>query len=61
MTVERLGTTGFNGSKSKTHLKEHVIDDISYSQDFIVCRCSWKGKTTEFVAHRKELGLPRRR
>jgi hypothetical protein len=62
MTVERrLGSTGFNGSKAKHHLKAHVIDDISYSEDYIVCSCAWRGKTTEFPAHRKELGLPRRR
>lgn len=60
MTAERT-VTGFNGTPVKRRLKEHVIDEISYSKDFIVCSCAWKGKTAEFPVHRRELGLPRRR
>lgn len=60
MTAERT-VAGFNGSKVTRIRKEHVIDDISYSKDFIVCSCAWKGPTAEFPVHRKSLGLPRRR
>lgn len=34
--------------------KPHVIDDISFSKDYIVCTCAWKGTVAEFVPHRKE-------
>lgn len=34
--------------------KPHVIDDISFSKDFIVCSCAWKGTVAEFRDHRKE-------
>ena len=34
--------------------KPHVIDDISFAEDFIVCTCAWKGKVADFVPHRKE-------
>jgi hypothetical protein len=32
----------------------HLIDDISYSKDFIVCTCAWKGPVDDFQPHRKE-------
>ena len=33
---------------------QHLIDDISFSQDFIVCTCAWKGPIDLFQPHRKE-------
>ena len=31
----------------------HLIDDISFSKDFIVCTCAWKGAIDDFQPHRK--------
>ena len=39
---------GFNTKKSR-----HLIDDISYSSDYIVCICAWKGPIEEFQPHRR--------
>lgn len=39
----------------KPKLKKHVIEDISFSNDYIKCSCGWEGKTTEHDAHRKEV------
>lgn len=39
-----------NEKKSK-----HIIDDISFSRDFIVCTCAWKGPIDAFQPHRKEV------
>lgn len=39
--------------------KEHVIDDISFKKDIIVCLCSWKGPIGDYRAHRKEHGQTR--
>jgi hypothetical protein len=35
-------------------VKPHTIDDISFSKDYIVCICAWKGRIDDFAAHRKE-------
>jgi hypothetical protein len=43
-------TPGLNAKRSS-----HRIDDISFSQDFIVCLCSWKGPIDEFQPHRKDV------
>lgn len=32
----------------------HLIEDISYSKDFILCKCGWKDKVELFQAHRFE-------
>lgn len=46
---------GFNnGPPPKPKEAKHVIDDISYSRDFIVCSCAWKGRVDEYQPHRKE-------
>ncbi len=45
-----MTTPKLNEKKSK-----HVIDDISFSEDFIVCACAWKGRVDEFQPHRKEV------
>jgi len=49
-----MSTPGLNRKKS-----QHVIDDISYSQDFIVCICAWKGAIDSYQAHRKAAEPPR--
>lgn len=33
---------------------KHLIDDISFSQDFIVCTCAWKGEIDAYQPHRRE-------
>lgn len=33
--------------------KPHVIDEVSFAKDFIVCICAWKGPIDDFKAHRK--------
>lgn len=40
-----------NLNRKKT---QHVIDDISYSGDYIVCICAWKGRIDDYQPHRKE-------
>lgn len=32
----------------------HVIDDISFARDYIVCTCAWKGPIDNYQPHRKE-------
>ncbi len=44
-----MTTPGLNRKKS-----QHVIDDISFSEDFIVCICAWKGAIDSYQAHRKD-------
>jgi hypothetical protein len=34
--------------------KGHVIQDISYQKDMILCVCEWRGPVSEFQQHRKE-------
>lgn len=34
--------------------KPHMIEDISYSKDFILCVCSWRGPVDDYLTHRKE-------
>ncbi len=34
--------------------KPHLIDDISFSKDYIVCDCAWKGPIDDFKQHRKD-------
>lgn len=33
--------------------KEHVIEDISFRKNYIVCRCSFRGTIAEYDAHRR--------
>lgn len=33
----------------------HLIDDISFSLNFIVCTCAWKGAIDAYQPHRKEM------
>lgn len=33
---------------------KHLIDEISYSKDYVVCTCAWKGPVDEYQPHRKE-------
>lgn len=40
--------------------KAHVIDDISFKRDTLVCSCAWRGRITEFPDHRRAFGLPPR-
>jgi hypothetical protein len=47
---------GHNTKKSR-----HLIDDISFSKDYIVCICAWKGTVDEFQPHRREMEPDRRR
>jgi len=49
-------TSGLNKKKSR-----HLIDDISFSKDFIVCVCAWKGAIDEYQTHRKEMEPSARR
>jgi len=37
---------------SRGKSKPHLIDDISFSKDFIVCICAWKGRVDEYNKHR---------
>jgi len=39
--------------------KAHLIDEISFSQDRVVCKCAWAGSIPEWGIHRK-LNGPRR-
>lgn len=48
-SYQSMSTPGLNRKKS-----QHVIDDISFSRDFIVCICAWKGPISEYQPHRKE-------
>jgi hypothetical protein len=32
--------------------KPHLIEDISFSRDFIVCKCAWKGPVADYNRHR---------
>jgi hypothetical protein len=49
-------TPSLNKKKSR-----HLIDDISFSKDFIVCLCAWKGAINDYQAHRKEMEPSARR
>jgi hypothetical protein len=44
-----------------TKRSQHLIDDISYSKDYIVCICAWKGTIAEFQPHRREMEPEKRR
>lgn len=44
-----MSTPGLNRKKT-----QHVIDDISFSADYIVCVCAWKGRIDDYQAHRRE-------
>ena len=52
-----LGVMGMNRSSMtpdlNTKKSRHLIDDISFSKDFIVCTCAWKGVIDAFQLHRK--------
>jgi hypothetical protein len=37
-----------------TPRRAHLIDDISFSKDFIVCTCAWKGPVDDFAPHRQD-------
>ena len=39
--------------------KEHVIDEISFSKNYIVCLCSFRGTIPEYDAHRRAMGKKR--
>lgn len=34
--------------------KSHLIEEISFSKDYLKCSCGWEGKPAEHNAHRKE-------
>ena len=52
-----LGVMGMNRSSMTPGLNakqsRHLIDDISFSKDFIVCTCAWKGEINLYQLHRK--------
>jgi hypothetical protein len=55
----RKAGTGLAGMRPSSNAvlnvkkSRHLIDDISFSKDFIVCTCAWKGEVNAYQLHRK--------
>lgn len=40
-------------------MREHLIADISFKKDWLLCLCGWEGKAYDksFYLHRKQIAL----